>query len=113
MSRRLTPAERLLRAIPEGDLQDQCRQVAELLDAPYFHDEDSRRNYAGLPDTLIVIPPVLALWELKSETGRLSPEQERWGAGLQACSVLDYRIVRPSNIGEAWAWLLKTTGRGW
>lgn len=112
MARRLTPYERLLRAVPESDLQDQCRRVAELLHAPYYHDQDSRKNPRGLPDTILVVPPVLCLWELKKESEQPKAEQRRWGEALAQCSVVDYRLIRPSNIGEAWAWLLRTTGKG-
>ena len=112
MGRRLTPYERLLRSIRERSLQEQCREVAELLHAPYFHDADSRRNYAGLPDTVLVVPPVLCLWELKKETEQLRAEQETWASELQRCTMLDYRIVRPSTIGDDLSWLLRTTGRG-
>lgn len=111
MGRRLTPYELLLRSVPESDLQGQCQQVAELIQVPYFHDNDPRRNFAGLPDTLIPVAPVLCLWELKTEAGKLRPEQVVWGEVLQACTKLDYRVVRPSTIAEDLDWLLRTARR--
>lgn len=51
----------------------------------YMHITDSRKSAAvGFPDLVLVHPVTgrLLLIELKSQTGKLRPEQEKWLAAL-------------------------------
>lgn len=50
----------------------------------YFHPFDSRRSRKGYPDLTLVHPErALVVWaELKSATGKVSPDQQRWLEGL-------------------------------
>ncbi len=99
---RLSDSERFLRAITESTVQETIRDAASVLGALYFHDQDSRRNPSGWPDVALTIPGSGVLWllELKTETGRLKPEQMAWGLSLLGCDRIRYEVVRPSNLTE-------------
>ncbi len=61
----------------ERDLQESVEELAALLGWWAWHDQDSRRNRAGLPDLLLVRGD-RAMWrELKTQAGRVRPEQRR------------------------------------
>jgi hypothetical protein len=56
----------------EAEFQAQVVSLAELRGWRIFHDHDSRRNTAGLPDLILVRRGRLIFAELKSERGRIS-----------------------------------------
>lgn len=68
----------------------------------WFHDNDSRRNKAGLPDLLLVRRDRLIFAELKAEDGRLSEPQREWLAALRGASAEAY-CWRPSDWQEVLA----------
>ncbi len=108
---RLTDQERLYRSVSEAALQKQCQDLADLLHAPYFHDMDSRRNRAGLPDVVLCVNQTLFLWELKRETEELREGQFVWAEALGRVTEIDYRVVRPSSIDAAVARVMAARGR--
>lgn len=55
---------------------------------------------AGWPDLVLVRVPELLFWEVKTEKGRVQPDQERWIHALHSCG-MEVRIVRPSD----WAYI--------
>ena len=64
---------------------------------------DMRRTTAGLPD-IVALGPVnqrghmrLLMWELKSQRGRVRPEQRNVIAWLQLVKGVDARVVRPRD----------------
>lgn len=81
-------------------MQETFRQLAGVLGALYHHETDSRRSPAGWPDVALTVPGSGVLWllELKTETGRLRPEQIGWGLALMGCDEVRYRLVRPSDL---------------
>ena len=64
----------------------------------------ARRTSKGFPDRVLVRGHVLILAELKSETGKLSPEQIQWGLALHTATEMypDVHVVvwRPSDLDE-------------
>ena len=61
-----------------------------------YHTHDSRRSEPGFPDVVVVGPHGLLWRELKSSTGRLTPDQRVWLDKLrQAGSDVD--VWRPSD----------------
>lgn len=60
---------------------------------------DMRMTTAGLPDLIAVHPDraPLLMWELKTERGRVRPEQVRALAHLDRIPGIDARIVRPAD----------------
>lgn len=65
-----------------------------------YHTHDSSKSQRGFPDLVLVKPPRVLLWELKSMRGRVSPAQERWVAAFKECGMeaailypCDWRVV--------------------
>jgi hypothetical protein len=71
--------------ISESQFQQAVVDLATLRGWPWFHDVDSRRNRAGFPDLTLAHPRTgqLLFAELKSATGRVSVDQQRWLDALQ------------------------------
>lgn len=51
----------------------------------------------GFPDLVLCRPPRLIFAELKSETGKLSTDQQEWLEALRACGAEVY-VWRPSDL---------------
>lgn len=94
--------------ITERAFQRQVVQLAVALGFVVYHTNDSRRSHKGFPDLVLVRPAgqwrdsrlgrVLFI-ELKTDTGRLKPEQEQWGRILLAAGA-DWRLWRPRDWPE-------------
>jgi hypothetical protein len=63
-----------------------------------YHTHDSRHSERGFPDLVLVHPGhgLVLFRELKTERGRLSPDQLRWRDILVACGC-DWRCWRPRD----------------
>lgn len=85
------------RSISELALQKSLIEVAEMYGWQVWHDNDSRRNNAGLPD-LICAHPVhgVVFVELKSERGYLRPAQKEWRDVL-VMGGARYYVFRPRD----------------
>lgn len=72
-------------AYPESALQTGVEELLALDGWLFFHDRDARRNRAGLPDLVAVHPTRgrLLFAELKTERGRLRPDQAAWLDALE------------------------------
>ena len=81
----------------EAELQQLITDAAELNGWLVFHDNDSRRNVAGFPDLVLVKSPRVLFLELKSEIGRVRPEQHAWMDALSRCDTIASAIVRPEH----------------
>ena len=66
----------------------------------WHHNADSRRATPGLPDILAVRGGRLLAWELKTEKGRVRPEQQRWIEALAEVPGVEARIVRPDSLDD-------------
>lgn len=80
----------------ERDWQATVLQYAALRGWRAYHNPDSRRSTAGFPDLVLVRRPHVVFAELKSDTGRLRPEQVTWLDELRACGVTAV-VWRPSD----------------
>lgn len=88
---------RVTNAMSEAQLQAAVLALARWLGLRAWHDRDSRRNGAGLPD-LILIGPSGVLWrELKTAKGKLRPAQEHWGSDLRTAGQ-DWDVWRPADL---------------
>ena len=76
----------------EAEFQKQIVELAQLRGWRVFHDHDSRRNAAGLPDLILVRSGRLIFAELKSEKGRVSEQQLDW--------LRDLDEVAESSLGK-------------
>ena len=61
--------------IPEKEFQGQVLDLAKLLGWLCYHTHNSRRSAPGFSDLVLARPPVVRFVELKTDTGRLRPEQ--------------------------------------
>ncbi len=85
-------------ALTEAQWQDQVITLAKLRGWWVFHDHDSRRNAAGLPD-LLLLRDRLVVAELKTTHGRIRTAQADVGARFHSAGIESY-IWRPSDLPE-------------
>lgn len=98
----MTPAEARAaqaRAMPEADLQTLIIELAKVRGWLLWRDNYSQRNRPGWPDLVLCRRGRLLFLELKSETGRVRPEQAEWLEALRLVTGVEVHVVRPS------AWL--------
>lgn len=92
--------------IAEADFQRLVIDLARWQGWLVWHDRDSRGNDAGLPDLLLLRDLQLLWWELKTNHGKVRPEQTAFGARLIRAGQ-DWRIVRPRD----WEYVVATLTR--
>lgn len=73
-----------------------------------YHTFDSRRSESGFPDLTLVRAPELLIVELKSEKGRVRPDQQGWLDQLAGCGV-EVHVWRPSD----WPFIEDRLKRKW
>jgi hypothetical protein len=101
------------RATTERQFQDIVREFAALMGWTHiYHTFDARRSDAGFPDLVLVRDTQLLFVELKTEKGKVRPEQESWGQALVQVEGavpwnVRYRIWRPSQ----WEQIVETLAR--
>src|SRR5687767_3407358 len=84
----------------ERELQAQVIELARMVGWLVYHTHDSRRSEPGFPDLVMVHERSGALLfaELKTTTGRVTMEQDRW---LRALAVRGYAFVwRPEHLTD-------------
>lgn len=64
--------------ISEKNFESLVKQAAKLNGWLYYHTYRSKHSEPGFPDCVMVRPPRLIFAELKSEKGRLTPDQVDW-----------------------------------
>jgi hypothetical protein len=85
----------------EREWQAQVVDAARPLGWTLYHTHDSRRSEPGWPD-LALVRERLVMAELKTDTGRLSKDQQRWIALLSGAGVETY-VWRPRDIDQVLA----------
>lgn len=107
MSARLTAEDHRLRAITEAAWQAQVLDIARLNGWETYHPPRAgvralgsvRDVPAGWPDLALVRGPRLVFVELKRQTGKTTPAQNRWLTLLARTSNEVY-VFRPSDLPE-------------
>lgn len=84
----------------EKELDTEVRKLAKLCHWLYYHTYRSKRSPAGFPDCVLVKPPRIVYAELKSKSGVVSPEQQKWLDTLAACPHNEVYLWRPSDLEE-------------
>jgi hypothetical protein len=99
------PATRRLRSTLVGDESEKhflsrVTRLAELYGWVVWHTLDSTGTRAGEPDLRMLRPPRYIVAELKSEHGRLRPEQVTAIGLLEQCPGIEVFCWRPRNWVE-------------
>ena len=82
--------------ISERRLQSAILQAARCTGWMAYHTFDSRRSQPGYPDLTLVRGHRLIFAELKSKTGRLTPQQRGWLEALKATGA-EVHLWRPAD----------------
>lgn len=80
----------------EKELDQAVRKLAKIYSWMLYHTYRSQRSPAGFPDLVLVKAPRLIFAELKSEAGKVSPEQDAWLAALR--DVSEVYLWRPADL---------------
>lgn len=101
-------------SITEKAWQAQVLAIARVAGWLVYHPFDSRRSVPGFPDLTLVRGPRLIFAELKTQKGRITPEQQRWLDALGNASAEVY-LWRPADHDEVTATLTRPDGpeRNW
>lgn len=83
---------------PEGTLLAQVRQCATRAGWITYHTHDSRRSEGGFPDLVLTDGTSLLMYELKTNTGKPTMEQERWLSLLTRTGKVECGIWRPRDF---------------
>ena len=83
--------------VTERMLQASVIKLCELFGIAWYHTHDSRRSNKGWPDLAIVGKRGFITRELKAASGRLTPEQQRWGLMLRTVGV-SWDVWRPGDL---------------
>ncbi len=81
----------------EAEFQAAVVELAESLGWKVWHDNDSRRNRAGLPDLELLRGASMLRLELKTEKGKVSGAQEAYINRLNQVRFVVADVVRPSQ----------------
>lgn len=84
----------------ERQLQSHVIELARLLGYRYYHTYDSRRSVPGFPDLVLAHPRsgALIFAELKSDSGKVTPDQDVW---LRVLGVRGVAFVwRPADLRD-------------
>src|SRR5690606_25377268 len=91
-----TASHPLAAAMSEAQLLATIRRACRTLGLLCYHTHDSRRSEPGFPD-LVIVGSRMIIRELKTERGRLRPEQRTWLDALTAAGQ-DADIWRPGDL---------------
>lgn len=85
----------------EATLLTAVRKIARLTGWLTYHTHDSRRSEPGFPDLVLLHTRRhrLIFAELKTDTGRLTPDQENWLAAL-AETGHEIALWRPTDLDD-------------
>ena len=72
----------------------------------------SKFSPAGEPDLRMVRNGKLLFWELKSDKGKVSTSQQEWLDALALVPGIDVRVVRPTDLEEAYRFLVEPSMGG-
>lgn len=102
MARELSERKNKMPAMTEAQWSRQFKQLFELCGFRGYHTWLSRFSEKGYPDWTLcsVTQKRIIFVELKSEIGKIRPEQEFWLDLLRGCGVETY-VFRPSDFDQA------------
>lgn len=81
----------------EEQFQRTVIAVCEVFGIDWYHPYFSRRSAAGWPDLALCGDNGFLLRELKTEKGRLTRDQQKWGTRLRNAGV-SWDVWRPDDL---------------
>ncbi len=87
-------------ALTEAQWQRQIVSLARQFGWTVWHPTIAVYSKGGWPDLVLLRPPRALFWEIKTERGKVSGDQQRMLDLLRACG-LEVAVVRPSD----WLWV--------
>lgn len=84
----------------EKQFTQQIRDLARLTGWKIYHTWNSIHSEKGFPDFVMVRGGRLIFAELKTEDGKVTPEQQEWLDLLGASGKCEVYLWRPSNWDE-------------
>lgn len=87
------------RLLTEKQWQAQVEQLARLIGWMCYHTWNSMRSSAGFPDIVMVKGNEIIFVELKTNKGKLTPQQVKWLDALCAAGQRVY-VWRPNDLNE-------------
>jgi hypothetical protein len=90
--------------VTEAQFQQAVTDLCDWYGLRWHHEVDSRKSKRGFPDLVITGPGGLVFVELKTQKGKVTPEQREWLLALRAAGVRAY-VWRPSDMPEITAYL--------
>lgn len=96
-------ARRQSRATPSASQPSEAQFQAAVIELATrcgwltHHEYDSRRSTAGFPDLVLVRAPRTLFIELKTQRGRVRPEQRAWLETLLCCPGVEVAVWRPAD----------------
>ncbi len=83
----------------ERDLREQVRSLCKVFGWRLAFTQYSIRSPKGFPDLVLCRPPRVVYAELKSEKGKVTPEQSAWLEDLRARRQEVY-VWRPTDLDQ-------------
>lgn len=96
----------MAKAMTEDQLMESITQMLDVYRIPWHHETDSRKSKRGFPD-LVIFGRRIAFWELKTQTGRVTPEQNAILSWIVRAENGSARVVRPMDLlkGDVQTWV--------
>jgi len=90
-------------AMTEKLFQGRVEQALKVAGFAVYHTWSSLHSTKGFPDLIAIHPKrkKIMVVEVKSETGKLRPEQNDWLEWFSLCGI-DARVLRPSEFDTFW-----------
>jgi hypothetical protein len=85
--------------VTEVQFQDVVVAMCKHLGVACYHPYFSRRSAAGWPDLALCGDSGFMLRELKTEKGRLTRDQQKWGSRLRNVGV-NWDVWRPDDLAS-------------
>lgn len=84
--------------VTESQFLRQVRDLARIFGWATYHPFLSKWSEKGWPDLTLCRPPRIVLAELKTDTGKISEEQDRWLGMLGDCPGVEVYLWRPADF---------------
>ena len=92
----------------EKELRQSIVRAAKELGWRVYFSWTSIHSPKGFPDLCMVRGNRLLFAELKTDRGKMTPEQESWGIDLSASGRAEWYLWRPADLENAYGILLRT-----